>query len=699
MSSRSSFALCVAFLALLAAPAMAAHHEDAEAAPDVFENVDVFDLEIAADPQISPDGSRVAYVRRSMDIMTDKARANVWIVDADGGGHRPLLSGKASYSSPRWSPSGDRLAYVSSVEGDAPQLFVRWMDTGQTALVTNLQEAPGDVAWSPDGTTLAFSMFVEDKPEPLAEAPKKPEGAEWAEPVEVIERVAYRADGAGYLDPGYTHIFTVPADGGTARQLTEGPYEHGGSFGWTPDCAAILFSANRNADWERDPVESDVWEATLADKSLRQLTTRDGPDFAPKASPDGSKIAYLGFDDELLGFHAAVLTVANRDGSEPRALAASLDRSVGAFSWAGDDALVIQFDDRGRTYLARVGLDGEVARLVRDVGGASIGRPYTSGSFSANAKGDIAYTSGRPDRPADVAAVSAGGAPTRLTDLNEDLLGRKKLASVEEMTWKSSADDREIQGWLMKPPNFDPSKKHPLVLEIHGGPFAAYGPHFSAEAQLYAAAGNVVLYTNPRGSTSYGAEFANLIHHAYPGQDYDDLLSGVDAAVAKGFVDEDRLFVTGGSGGGVLTAWIVGKTDRFRAAAVQKPVINWASFALTADVYPYFYKYWFAKAPWEDYESYWKRSPLSLVGNVTTPTMLITGEADYRTPISETEQYYQALQLRGVPTAMVRVPGAPHGIAGRPSNLIAKADNVLAWFARHDAEAEAAADDDGDASD
>lgn len=251
------------------------------------------------------------------------------------------------------------------------------------------------------------------------------------------------------------------------------------------------------------------------------------------------------------------------------------------------------------------------------------------------------------------------------------------------MVWPSSHDSMEIEGWVMKPPGFDPEKQYPVILEIHGGPHSAYGPNYSTEAQLFAAAGYVVFYTNPRGSTSYGEKFANEIDLAYPGYDYDDLISGVDALIDKGYVDSDQVFVTGGSGGGVLTAWIVGKTDRFRAAVVAKPVINWASFVLTADLNYFFATTWFDAAPWEDYESYWKRSPLSLVGNVSTPTMLLTGEEDYRTPMSETEQYYQALKHRGVDTLMVRIPGASHSIYARPSNLIAKVNNILAWFERY----------------
>jgi len=280
--------------------------------------------------------------------------------------------------------------------------------------------------------------------------------------------------------------------------------------------------------------------------------------------------------------------------------------------------------------------------------------------------------------------VSRRGAEPRLvTALNEDLLAHRKLGAVEEITWTSSYDGREIQGWIVTPPDFDPRRKYPLLLEIHGGPFANYGPRFAAEDQLYAADGYVVLYANPRGSTSYGEEFGNLIHHNYPSQDYDDLISGVDAALARGYGDADSLFVTGGSGGGVLSAWIIGKTNRFRAAAVQKPVINWYSFVLYSDGPAFFYKYWFPGPPWENERHYMARSPISLVGNVTTPTMLITGERDYRTPIAEIEQYYAALKIRGVDAAMVRVPDAGHDIAGRPSNLIAKVEYVLGWFRRY----------------
>ena len=257
------------------------------------------------------------------------------------------------------------------------------------------------------------------------------------------------------------------------------------------------------------------------------------------------------------------------------------------------------------------------------------------------------------------------------------------MGKVEEVWYSSSYDGKKIQGWLVYPPDFDPNKKYPLILEIHVGPFLNYGFRFSAEAQLFASAGNFVLYTNPRGSTSYGKDFANLIHHNYPSQDYDDLMSGVDHVIERGYVDENNLFVTGGSGGGVLTSWTIGKTDRFKAAVVAKPVINWYSFVLYADNISTFYKYWFPGMPWDNIDEYMRRSPISYVKNVKTPTMLLTGEDDYRTPMAESEQYYAGLKLNKVESMLVRIPGADHGIASRPSNLIAKVNAILAWFDKY----------------
>jgi len=647
-------------------------------------SIDVFQLEYADDVQISPDGSRIVYVRVSHDIMTDRTRRNLWMIDADGTNNRPLRSETRSFSSPRWSPDGTRIAYVSAAEG-SPQLYVRWMDSGQTALLTNLVEAPGAITWSPDGRSIAFTQLVASNKEPLASPPPRPEGAVWAPPVKVIDSVTYRVDGAGYLESGYQHVFIVSAEGGTPRQLTEGNFNHNGPLSFTPDGRQLVFSANRSADWELEPQNAEVFSIDVATQKLTQLTSRKGPDNAPAVSPDGKSIAYVGYDDRYQGYQVTRLYVMGIDGSNPRAVTANFDRDFTAPEWASNNRGVYStFDDHGVRKLALVSLDGKVRTVAEGLGGTDLGRPYTSGDFSVARNGRVAFVHNTPQRPADVATATTGGAPRVLTALNDDLLGNRTLGAVSELTWKSSKDQREIQGWVIKPPDFDPAKKYPLILEIHGGPFAAYGPNYATELQLFAAAGYIVLYANPRGSTSYGEEFGNLIHHAYPGDDYDDLMSGVDAVIAQGNVDPDNLFVTGGSGGGVLTAWIVGKTDRFRAAVVAKPVINWSSFVLTADFSNFFYRYWFGAQPWEKPEEYWRRSPLSLVGNVKTPTMLITGEADYRTPIEESEQYYQALKLRKIDTVMVRIPEASHGgMVARPTNLIAKVDNILAWFGKY----------------
>ena len=646
-----------------------------------FEPGDVFQLEWASDPRLSPDGKRVIYIRHSMDVMTDRRRASVWTVNSDGSDQRPLFSGEGRYSSPRLSPDGKRVLYLFAQEG-SQQLYVRWMDTGQTAQLTNVVRPPSNPVWSPDGKRIAFTMFVPRHREPLAKLPAKPENAEWAPQPKVVESVHYRSDERGFLEEGHSHLFLLPATGGTPRQLTNGDYDHTGEPVWLPDSSAILIISNRSPDWEYEPRESEIYEVSLGGE-IKALTLRDGPDNSPAVSPDGSSIAYAGFDDEGLSYQPARLYVMDRNGGNQRTLTGKLDRSVSNPQWDPDGkGIYVMYGDRGLTRVALVTLEGKVRNLVADVGGLALGRPYGSGSFHAG-QGGIVYTSTETQRPPEITISNTQGETTRLTQLNEDLLGHKTLGEVERMTYQSPVDNREIEGWIVTPPGFDPGRKYPLILEIHGGPYAYYGPYFAVELQLMAAKNYVVLYVNPRGSTSYGSEFANLIHQNYPSQDYDDLMAGVDATIRKGFVDPKDLYVTGGSGGGVLTAWIVGKTNRFRAAVAAKPVINWISVAGTSDIYLRFIRYWMPAPPWEDFETYWKLSPLSLVGNVSTPTMLLTGESDYRTPISETEQYYQALKARKIDTAMVRIPEASHGIIERPSHLIAKVNHILAWFDRY----------------
>jgi dipeptidyl aminopeptidase/acylaminoacyl peptidase len=479
-------------------------------------------------------------------------------------------------------------------------------------------------------------------------------------------------------------VYVVSAEGGAPRQLTFGEFNEGGPLSWSPDGRFVYVGGNRLEGWRREPVNTEIYQVSVADGAITPLTTRKGPDNAPAVSPDGSKIAYLTFEDRLMGYQNTELYVMDRDGRNPRSLTASLDRTIDSVLWAADGRSVyVQYADKGVTKVGRVSLSGKLEPVAAGLSGAGLDRPYSGGEFSLASNGTVAFTAGDAASPSNV-AIARNGRTTRLTHLNADLFRDKTLGTVTPLAVKSSFDQRPIDAWLVTPPKSDANKKYPLILEIHGGPFASYGPLFSTDDQLYAAAGYAVLYVNPRGSTSYGEEFANFIHHAYPGNDYDDLMSAVDAAIGRGFIDPQNLFVTGGSGGGVLTAWIVGRTDRFRAAAAQKPVINWTSTVLTTDVYTYMPKYWFSKPPWEMPEEYWKRSPLSLVGSVKTPTLVVVGDHDLRTPVADSEQYYQALQLRGVPTALVKVPGASYGgLAARPSQSAAKASAILAWFEKY----------------
>ena len=651
------------------------------APPTIFAPREVFALEQASDVQISPDGKHIAYVRVVGDIMTDGTRRSVWLVDAATGVQSPLLDGSASR--PRWSPDGSRVAYIATVDGK-PQLFVHWMATGRNARITGLPDAPADMTWSPDGRRIAFTMFIPEDGATLGTGVAKPDGAKWAEPIKLITAVQYRADGEGYIKPGFEHLFVVSADGGAPRQLTFGKFDDDGAPAWSRDGQTILFSSNHGKDWERNPLESDIFAVNVVDGTLRQLTRRVGPDQEPAMSPDGKLIAYVGFDDKLRAYENARLTVMNADGSNPRVISGDLDRSVGAPNWSADGkSIVASFADHGVTKVARFTLDGHMTIVAEGLAGGDLDRPYSGGSFTLANTGAVAFTMGDATHPADI-GLGAGGRTRRLTRLNDDLFAGKAMGVVTKHTVASSADGLAIDYWQVTPPNFDVRRKYPLILEIHGGPYASYAPVWSTEDQLYAAAGYIVVYANPRGSTSEGAEFANRIWKDYPSHDYDDLMSVVDDAVAHGGADADNLFVTGGSGGGLLTAWIVGKTGRFKAAVSQKPVINWASEGLTTDGYAEMLKYWFGAQPWENADLLWQHSPLSLAGNVTTPTLLMVGEDDHRTPGSEAEQFYAALQLRGIPTGLIRVPGASHhSLAERPSQLTAENAAILAWFGRY----------------
>ncbi|NDV14789.1 prolyl oligopeptidase family serine peptidase [Muricauda sp. TY007] len=647
-----------------------------------LELLDIFNMEYVSDPQISPDGSKIIYVRNFKDVMTDRNLSNLWIINFDGSNNRPLTTGNHNDFAPKWSHDGTKIVFKSNMADDKMKLYLMWLDTKETMALTNTPQSPGTVSWSYDDKYLAFNMFVPEANKSIIKMPEKPEGAKWNEPPKYIDKMNYRGDGAGYYKGGNSQLFTLPISGGTPKQLTFSEFDHGSPI-WSKDGKNLFFSANFHKDEEFEPADSEIYSINVNNGEINPLTDRYGPDANPVLSPDGSKIAYLGYDDRLQGYQLTQLYVMNTDGTDSQLISGDFDRDIEDMAWnSKGNGLYFIYTDQGVGKLASMNLSGKVDAITDGLGGLSLGRPYNAASFSASANNKFAYTLGDTSHPSDLGVADTRNTK-RLTQVNDDLFSFKKLGNVEEIWWESSYDQRKIQGWVVTPPDFDPSKKYPMILEIHGGPFTSYGAVYSAEIQAYAAEGYVVLYTNPRGSTSYGEEFGNLIHHDYPNHDYEDLMSGVDAVLEKGYVDKENLFVTGGSGGGVLTAWIVGKTDRFKAAVVAKPVINWTSFVLYADGVQFFSKYWFGKKPWEDPENYRRRSPLTYVGNVTTPTMLLTGEEDYRTPIAESEQFYAALKLENVETAMVRIPGASHGIANKPSNLVAKIAAVLAWFEKY----------------
>ncbi|QUD89110.1 alpha/beta hydrolase family protein [Phenylobacterium montanum] len=655
-----------------------------EAPARTFQPLDLFQLQAVRDPEIAPDGRQVAYVRDAYDIMTDKAGHSIWLVDAASGAQVPLGGGGVAQTTPRWSPDGKRLAYVQVSDKGAAELYVRWVGAGASARIASLPQAPRTLAWSPDGRQIAFVMFTPGDPPSIGQAPPKPDGAHWAEPLQVIDTVQFRADDQGYLKPGHPQLYVVAADGGAIRQLTFGAFDDDAPISWTPDGRSLLFSANRGANWQREPLEANVYSVSVADGALTQLSHGFGPYGEPQASPDGKLVAFTGFEDKHVGYQNIELFVMDRDGKAAHSLTKSLDRSVDSPRWAADGKSVfVHYIDQGVGKVGRVGLDGHFETVAAGMNGGELDRPYSGGEYSVSQTGMVAFTQGAPDEPGDL-ALAHGGKTERLTRLNDGLFAGKALAKVEPLAVTSSFDKRSVGAWIVTPPDFDRAKKYPLILEIHGGPFASYGPVFGSEAQLLAAAGYVVVYANPRGSTSYGFDYADQINYTYPNHDYDDLMSVVDAAIAKGSVDPNNLFVMGGSGGGLLTAWIVGKTDRFRAAVSEKPVINWTSEVLTTDGAVSQAAYWFSKMPWEDQDQYWRRSPLSLVGAVKTPTMVMVGTEDMRTPHSEAEQFYEALKIRDVPTMMVRVPGASHeSLAERPSQQAAEISAILAWFEKY----------------
>jgi dipeptidyl aminopeptidase/acylaminoacyl peptidase len=642
------------------------------------------DWERVSDAQISPDGSRIVYTRQAVNTLEDKWESSLWILNADGSQHRFLVKGSAA----RWSPDGKRLLYLAEGEPKGSQLFVRWVDAeGPATQITHVVEAPRGAKWSPDGKSIAFSMFVAESEKWSISMPAEPKGAKWTAAPRVVGTIHYRQDQVGYLEDGFTHLFVVPAEGGTARELTTGKWSVGAgelrgaaSIDWTPDSKSIVVDGNRAPDSDMQYESSSLLAVDVASGTIRDLVGKPGAWGRPAVSPDGRTVAFSGHPPTGRTHTVSdlfVIPLAAASGSaDMRKISGDFDRDPINLRWAPDGTgLYFDADDHGTRNV-------NFASIVGGVKPVTVGKHMLT--FDSMSKDLIvAGTSADLDHPQDVVRVNlkAPGQVVKLTDVNGDVLQGKQLAKIEEVNYTSSGNAK-VQGWIVKPPTFDSSKKYPLILEIHGGPFGNYNVGFNYMFQNFAANGFVVLYTNPRGSTGYGTDFINGIDHNYPGPDYDDLIAGVDTVVGKGYIDTSRMYVSGCSGGGVLSSWVIGKTDRFAAAAVRCPVIDWMSMAGHTDI-PLFTYSFFKKPFWEDPSDWLAHSSLMTVGKVTTPTLLMTGVLDRRTPMPQTEEYYAALKVKGVPVKLLQFNEEYHGTGSKPSNYIRTQLYMMSWFNKY----------------
>jgi len=634
---------------------------------------DVFRLKHATDPQLSPDGKYLLYVRSVTDGLNDNSKTYIWLLNIKTGKQHQWREGEAN--SPHWIVGGNHIGYrAAGPEGHWKYYLGTIEEPGNS--VVAIPDNAGAIRWSPDGKFIAFTKFVDGPAFTLGVNLPKPDCVHWSEPARVFAQKHFFSDGAGEMQPGYTHIFVMPVSGGTPKQVTTGSYNHTSGFDWTPDSKSIVFSSARGKNWELYFYNQDLYKVQVDNNALLRLTTFPHGVHKPAVSPDGKFIAFTGTLKNNKDYEKGDLYVTNADGSNLRSLSESLDREINSLKWAPDGKhIYADYDDHGITKLASFGLDGSIKVLADQLD--------DNDTFTFTKNGLMVLSLINDSRPADLFLRSANGKLNQLTHENDSLFNSVKTGTVKELAVTSSLDGAPVGSYITLPPDYDASKRYPLILSMHGGPHGSDGPRWSSEARLYAAAGYVVLKVNYRGSTSYGFAFADKTFSNFPGPAYDDVMSAVDAAIAKGIADPDRLFVTGGSAGGQLTAWIVGKTNRFKAAAAVKPVINDIANSLKSDQY-IGVLHDFTKTMWEDPLIQWHVSALSLADKVVTPTLLLVGENDRRTPPDESIQFYHALQLLNIPTAIAIVPHATHEtLNAKPSQLISDTYIILDWFGRY----------------
>jgi dipeptidyl aminopeptidase/acylaminoacyl peptidase len=664
---------------------------------------DLYAFHWVGSPQISPDGAKVVYTLVKVAANHDDYETALWIAPTSGGPSRQLTSGPRD-SGAQWSPDGKTLAFLRATEKDGkpqpPQVYLLSLEGGEARALTEMPKGASSPVWSPDGHSIAFSSISLPK-----DFEKKVDAVE--SDVRVITRAQYRENGEGYVDPDRpTHIWVVDvprvaAGPQKSRALTTGEFSESDTT-WSPDGGKIYFTSDRNKEPYYEPPQRAIYVVSATGGATQKVTAIDGPVYQISVSPNGRRLAFVGEIDRGEGvvqrsYSEPDLFVAETEpGSTPKNLTVQYDFDI-AGSVQGDQApprgggvsppvwsadggsIFVKTSEQGRVNLERV--DSETGKVEAVTKG-----DHTIISYSATPDGSkMAVLLSTPTNIGDVFLVnSASGKMEPVTHVNAELFTRLSLTEPETI-WYKSFDGRRIQAWVQRPPDFQAGKKYPLILDIHGGPHSAYGYVFDHEFQWMAAKGYVVLYPNPRGSTSYGQEFGNIIQYHYPGDDFKDLMAGVDELIARGWVDPEKLGVTGGSGGGVLTNWTVGHTDRFKAAVSQRSIADWTGFWYTAD-FSQFTPFWFRGAPWQQEADFKERSPITYIERVHTPLMLIEGEADFRTPPADGgEQMFRALKYLRRPVVMVRFPGESHELSrsGKPSHRVERLQHIVAWFDKY----------------
>ena len=659
---------------------------------------DLFDFTWVGDPQVAPDGSRVVFVRVGANDKRNGYNTSLWVVSTTTGDVHQLTNNTRD-SAPRWSPDGKYLAFVRVTEKDGkpdqPQLFMMNMAGGESFRFTSLPKGVTQPAWSPDGKSIAFLSTT--NPE---DARRTDSETDHESDVRVITRAVYRSNDAGYLDPRRPmHLWVVQVprnsdDKVSPKQLTTGRFSEG-SIVWAKDGSQIYFTSVRIDEPYYELPKTDIYALPAAGGEPVRLTTLNMEARAFALSPNGRQLAFIGSTTQPINSYSQpdLWVIDLMPGAKPRNVTASFDYDVGAGVsgdndppraaganvpiWTADGGAIVEvYAKEGK---ANLGLfetaTGKLAEITRGNQAVIAFRATPDGS-------KLVYTVSTPTRIGDLFYLERSAAqPKRLASLNDAVFSNINLTEPEEV-WYTSFDGKRIQAWLQKPPAFDAQKKYPLILDIHGGPHTAYGYVFDHEFQWMAAKGYVVLYPNPRGSTSYGQEFGNIIQYRYPGDDYKDLMAGVDEVIKRGYIDTNKLGVTGGSGGGLLTNWTIGQTTRFAAAVSQRDIANWADWWYSAD-FTLFQPNWFKAPPFEDPEDYKARSPITYIKNVKTPLMLILGESDYRTPPGAGgEEMFRALKFRKIPTVMVRFPNESHELsrAGQPGHRVERLEHIVGWF-------------------